>query len=71
MNLIYSISSLLAKILIEEREKNTMPPDLAVSKNIVMPILFQVEGSTKMFGVVILVYTFGQILLLRNMLCNC
>lgn len=71
MNLIYSSSSLLTKILIEECEKKTMPPDLAVSKNIVMPILFQVEGSTKMFGVVILVDTFGQILLLGNMLCNC
>lgn len=71
MNLIYSISILLAKILIEKCEKNTTLPDLAVSKNIVMPILFQVEGSTKMFGVVILVDTFGQILLLRNMLCNC
>ena len=69
--MVYSPSSLLAKILIEKLEKNTMPPDLAVSKNVVMPILFQVEGSTKMFGVVILVDTFDQILLLRNMLCNC
>lgn len=65
MNLIYSLSSLLAKILIEEREKNTMPPDLAVSKNIVMPILFQVEGSTEMLG------DSPQIILLRNILCNC
>ena len=37
------------------------PSDLAVSKNIVMPTLFEVGGSTKMFCVVILVDTFGQI----------
>jgi hypothetical protein len=37
------------------------PPGLASSKNIVMPILFRVEGS-KMFRVVILVEIFAQIL---------
>ena len=68
--MIYSLSSLLAKILIEKFEIQN-PPDLAISKNIVMPILFQVKGSTKMFRVVILLDTFAQILLLRNMPCNC
>jgi hypothetical protein len=70
MNVIYFLSSLSAKILIEKFEIQN-PPDLAINKNIVMPVLFQVEGSTKMFGVVILVDTFGQILLLGNILCNC
>jgi hypothetical protein len=68
--MIYSLSSLLDKILIEKFEIQN-PPDLAISKNTVMPILFEVEGSTKRFGVVILVDTFGQILLLGNILCNC
>lgn len=66
MNLIYSTFSLLTKILIEECEKKTMPPDLAVSKNNVMPILFQVEGPTKMVRHLIVLHSWASVQVVQS-----